>query len=49
MASTPKPRAKNGTIWVVLALKVRPRKAQRPRPPATVIVTRRTPLRPRAA
>ena len=49
MALTPVPRAMKGKIWVVLGLKGIPIKAEAPRPPATVMMTKKTPLSPRPA
>ena len=48
-ASTPRPRLKNGTIWVVEALKVMPAKAAIPRPAAILTPTRITPAIPSPA
>ena len=46
MSSTPKPRARNGMIWVVEALKLMPSTEQIPRPAATERETRTTPAIP---
>lgn len=48
MWSMPRPRARNGTICVVVALKGRPSTAQSPRPAATETVTRSMPAIPTA-
>ena len=49
MESTPRPRARNGTIWVVAALKWIPMRAARPSPALTLTATRRTPAMPSPA
>lgn len=49
MSSTPSPRAMNGTICVVAALKGSLRSEQSPSPAATVRDTRRTPAIPTPA
>ena len=46
MLSTPSPKARKGTIWVVEALKTMPIRAQKPNPAATVMATNRTPAMP---
>ena len=46
---TPSASAKNGIIWVVLALKGRPIKAQHPKPPAMAKSTKKIPHNPNPA